>query len=86
MDTPDLGTSSHLFLLRLWPGKRPNSAGAWQGRVQHLASSEAGQFADWSELIAMLESLLAGLTPDALGSAAPGPSPSATGVGRNTEL
>lgn len=58
MDESKQDESSFLFLVRLWPWVSPNGDKAsWQGKVQHIATGNAGSFADWPSLVNLLTSL-----------------------------
>lgn len=48
--------ASQLFLLRLWPGAPGGPE--WCGKVQHVMSGEASDFADWPMLVACLQQML----------------------------
>lgn len=47
---------SQLFLLRLWPGEPGGPE--WCGKLQHVMSGEASDFADWSMLVSSLQQML----------------------------
>lgn len=58
MDESKQDDSSYLFLVRLWPGGGARGDRAsWQGRVQHVATGNAGSFTDWPSLVNLLTSL-----------------------------
>jgi hypothetical protein len=68
METPDPPSSSHLFLIRLWPAGDAGPA-QWAGKLQHVASGEAHDFAGWPALIDLLLAILPAPLPG--GAAAP---------------
>ena len=67
METPDLPSRSHLFLIRLWPATGGGETAQWTGKVQHVASGEAHSFAGWPALIDLLLAILSASLSDAPG-------------------
>ena len=81
METRDPPSSSHLFLIRLWPagGAGPEQ---WAGKLQHVATGEAHDFAGWPALIDLLLAILPASLPGTPGGppAPAGPAPAPDGA------
>ena len=58
MDTNATEAGSHLYLVRLWPEDANEGKLEWRGKVQHVLNTEAHYFKDWTELVALLQTML----------------------------
>lgn len=54
----EVGPTSHLFTIRLWPEALGGGGAEWRGKVQHVTSGEVRYFRDWETLVAFLEAML----------------------------
>jgi hypothetical protein len=55
---------SHLFTVRLWAENLGDGQIEWRGKLHHVTSGEARYFRDWPVLIALLQMMLPGATPN----------------------
>jgi hypothetical protein len=62
--TMDKQHDSHLFTVRLWVEDLGDGQIEWRGKLQHVTSGEARYFRDWPLLIAHLQTMLPGDTPN----------------------
>jgi hypothetical protein len=58
MEREQLGSRSHLFMVRLWPEDVGAGQTEWRGRLQHVTSGEVAHFRDGSSLLRILRDML----------------------------
>ncbi len=58
MEQEQRRSGAHLFTLRVWEEELGGGRSELRGKVQDIASGEAGYFRDWPGLVALMQRLI----------------------------